>query len=106
MTTRDRMVIIVVLALGAVVAAWMLVVLPKRDQAASLSSQITTEQRQFDTARNQLAAGRPRATRSLAGTRSSPASVRRFLPMMTSPRSSIRSRTPRAGPKWTSAASS
>jgi hypothetical protein len=56
-TTRDRMVIIVVLVVGAIVAGWMLVVSPKRDQAASLSTQISGEQSQLDTARSQVAAG-------------------------------------------------
>jgi hypothetical protein len=56
-TARDRIVIMVVLAVGAVVAGWMLVVSPKRDQAASLSTQISAQQTQFDSARSQLAAG-------------------------------------------------
>jgi hypothetical protein len=56
-TARDRIVIMVVLTLGAVVAGWMLVVSPKRDQAATLSTQITAEQGQLDTARGQVAAG-------------------------------------------------
>lgn len=57
MTARDRIVIMVVLTIGAIAAAWMLVVSPKRDQAASLSTQITAQQSQLDTARSQLAAG-------------------------------------------------
>ena len=57
MTARDRIVIMVVLALGAVVAGWMLVVSPKRDQAASLSTQISAQQSQLDTLRGQLSAG-------------------------------------------------
>ncbi len=57
MTTRDRIVIMVVLAVGAIVAGWMLVVSPKRDQAASLSTQISAQQGQLDAARSQLAAG-------------------------------------------------
>jgi hypothetical protein len=56
-TTRDRMVIIVVLAVGAIVASWMLVVSPKRQQAGSLSTQISSEQSQLDSARSQVAAG-------------------------------------------------
>ena len=54
MTIRDRLVILVVLAVGAVVAAWMLVVSPKRDQAASLATQITAEQSQLDSARSHI----------------------------------------------------
>jgi hypothetical protein len=56
-TARDRIVIMVVLALGAVVAGWMLVVSPKRDQAASLSTQVSAQQGQLDTLRGQVAAG-------------------------------------------------
>ena len=57
MTARDRLVILVVLAVGAVVAGWMLVVSPKRDQAAALSTQVSSEQSQLDAARTQVAAG-------------------------------------------------
>ena len=57
MTTRDRIVIMVVLALGAVVAGWMFVVSPKRQEAASLSTQITAQQSQLDTLRTQVNAG-------------------------------------------------
>ena len=57
MTTRDRMVILVVLVVGAIVASWMLVISPKRDQAASLSTQISSEQSQLDSARAQVSAG-------------------------------------------------
>ncbi len=57
MTARDRIVIMVVLAVGAVVAGWMLIVSPKRDQAAGLSTQISAQQSQLDTIRTQLSAG-------------------------------------------------
>jgi hypothetical protein len=56
-TRRDRIVIMVVLAVGAIVAAWMFVISPKRDQAAQLSSQISSARSQFDSARSQVAAG-------------------------------------------------
>jgi hypothetical protein len=65
-TARDRIVIIVVLAVGAVVAGWMLVVSPKRDQAASLSTQISAQQTQLDAASSQLAAGQS-ARRAFGG---------------------------------------
>jgi hypothetical protein len=65
-TARDRIVIMIVLAVGAVVAGWMLVVSPKRDQAATLSTQISAQQTQLDTARGQLAAGES-ARRAFAG---------------------------------------
>jgi hypothetical protein len=56
-TARDRTVIIVVLALGAIVAGWLLVVSPKRSQASALSGQITSVQSQLNSARSQVAAG-------------------------------------------------
>jgi hypothetical protein len=56
-TGRDRIVIMVVLAVIAVAGAWMLVVSPKRSQASSLSSQISSEQSQLDSVRSQVAAG-------------------------------------------------
>jgi len=65
-TARDRIVIMVVLALGAVVAGWMLVVSPKRDQASTLSTQISAQQTQLDSARGQLAAGET-ARKAFAG---------------------------------------
>ncbi|HTX09282.1 MAG TPA: hypothetical protein VME22_11760 [Solirubrobacteraceae bacterium] len=57
MTARDRTVIMVVLALGAIVAGWLLVVSPKRSQASALSGQIAGVQSQLDSARSQVAAG-------------------------------------------------
>jgi hypothetical protein len=56
-TARDRTVIVVVLALGAIVAGWLLVVSPKRSQASSLNGQIASVQSQLDSARSQVAAG-------------------------------------------------
>jgi hypothetical protein len=56
-TARDRMVIIVVLALGSIVAGWLLVVSPKRSQASALSGQIASVQSQLNSARSQVAAG-------------------------------------------------
>jgi hypothetical protein len=56
-TGRDRIVIMVVLAVAAVVAGWMLVVSPKRSEASSLASQIASEQSQLDSVRSQVDAG-------------------------------------------------
>jgi hypothetical protein len=56
-TGRDRMVIVVVLAVGAIVAGWLLVVSPKRSQASALSGQIAGVQSQLDSARSQVTAG-------------------------------------------------
>ena len=39
MTARDRIVIVIVLALGAIAAGWFFVVSPKRSQASNLASQ-------------------------------------------------------------------
>ena len=57
MTSRDRIVIMVVLALGAVVAGWFLLISPKRSQASSLSTQVASERSQLSTAQQQVAAG-------------------------------------------------
>jgi type II secretory pathway pseudopilin PulG len=56
-TARDRIVLMVVLAIAAVAAAWMLVIQPRRAQASKLGTQITSEQSQLDTARSQVAQG-------------------------------------------------
>ena len=66
MTARDRTVIMVVLALAAVVAGWLLVVSPKRSQASTLSTQVTSEQSQLTAAEGQVAAGMS-ARRAFAG---------------------------------------
>lgn len=55
MTRRDRLVIVIVAAVAAIAASWILVVSPKRDQAAKLGAQVTAQQQQLDAARAQLA---------------------------------------------------
>lgn len=66
MTTRDRIVIMVVLALAAVAAGWMFVVSPKRSEASSLSTQVSSEQSELTAAQGQVAAGMS-ARRQFAG---------------------------------------
>jgi hypothetical protein len=66
MTARDRIVIVIVLAVGAIVAGWFFVVSPKRSQASSLSGQISSEQSQLSSAQNLVAAGMS-ARRAFAG---------------------------------------
>jgi type II secretory pathway pseudopilin PulG len=56
-TARDRIVLIVVLSVAAVAAAWMFVIQPRRAQASKLSTQINAEQTQLDSARSQVAQG-------------------------------------------------
>lgn len=56
MTGRDRLVAIIVAALVATVAAWILVVGPKRNEAAKLGGQVTAAQKQLDSAKGQIAA--------------------------------------------------
>jgi hypothetical protein len=65
-TTRDRIVILVVLALAAVGACWMFVVSPKRSEASSLNTQVASEQSQLTAAQGQVAAGM-NARREFAG---------------------------------------
>jgi type II secretory pathway pseudopilin PulG len=57
-SARDRIVLMVVVAVAAVAAAWMLVIQPRRAQATKLSTQISAEQSQLDSARAQVAQGR------------------------------------------------
>lgn len=57
MTRRDQIVVAVVLAVAAVVGAWLLVIQPKRSQASKLGSQISAVQSQLDQARTQVAQG-------------------------------------------------
>ncbi len=55
MTRRDRLVIVVVAVVAAIAASWVLVVSPKRDQAAKLATKVASQQQALDTARAQLA---------------------------------------------------
>jgi Tfp pilus assembly protein PilO len=55
MTRRDRLVIVIVALVAAIAASWLLVVSPKRDQAAKLGTKAASEQQALDTARTQLA---------------------------------------------------
>ncbi len=55
MTRRDRLVIVIVALVAAIAASWLLVVSPKRDQAAKLGTKVASEQQALDTARTQLA---------------------------------------------------
>lgn len=57
MTARDRIVLMVVVALGAVAGCWMLVISPKRSQASSLGTQVTSLQSQLSSARGTVAKG-------------------------------------------------
>ncbi len=54
MTGRDRLVVLVVLALAVVGAAWALVVSPERRKADGLSSQVAQAQQQLASAEGQL----------------------------------------------------
>jgi type II secretory pathway pseudopilin PulG len=57
MSTRDRLVLAVICLVAAIVGSWVLVIQPKRDQAAKLQSQINAEQSELNSARAQLAQG-------------------------------------------------
>jgi hypothetical protein len=56
-TARDRLVIVIVVAVAAVAGSWLLVIQPKRDQASQLGDQIKAAQAQLATARSQVAVG-------------------------------------------------
>ncbi len=55
MTTRDRLVLMGLVALGLLAAGWLLVVSPERDKAAQLQSQVSGAKSQLATAQGQLA---------------------------------------------------
>jgi Tfp pilus assembly protein PilO len=55
MTGRDRMVLIGLVVLAILGAAWMLVVSPERKQASKLSAQVAASQSQLSSAESQLA---------------------------------------------------
>jgi type II secretory pathway pseudopilin PulG len=55
MSARDRIVLMVICAVAVLVAPWILVIQPKRNQAAKLQKQISAEQSQLNTARSELA---------------------------------------------------
>jgi hypothetical protein len=56
-SARDRIIILVVLAVGAVAAAWMFVVQPRRAQASKLGTQVSAEQSQLASARAEVTQG-------------------------------------------------
>lgn len=57
MSVRDRTILAVIGLVAAVLAPWILVIQPKRDQAAKLQRQINAEQSQLNGVRAQLAQG-------------------------------------------------
>jgi Tfp pilus assembly protein PilO len=56
-TTRDRIVIAIVVSLVAVVGGWLLVIQPKRSQASKLGKQVSAAQTQLQTERELVAQG-------------------------------------------------
>lgn len=57
MSARDRTILGVICLVAAIVAPWILVIQPKRDQAAKLQRQIDAEQSQLSGVRGELAQG-------------------------------------------------
>jgi Tfp pilus assembly protein PilO len=62
MTTRDRIVIIVLSALAVVAAAWLLAVAPEREQAAKLGAQVSAARSQLATAESSVTSARSAQT--------------------------------------------
>jgi Tfp pilus assembly protein PilO len=54
MTRRDRLVIVIVAVVAAIAASWLLLVSPKRDEAAKLGTKVASEQQQLNAAQTQL----------------------------------------------------
>jgi hypothetical protein len=63
MTGRDRMVVLVIAALGILAGVWFLAVAPKREQAAKLASEVSAAQGQLAGAESQLASASAAQTR-------------------------------------------
>jgi hypothetical protein len=63
MTTRDRLVIVVVLLLAALAGFWFLALAPKRKEAADLQAQIATQTEQLTTAQARAAEAHQAKTR-------------------------------------------
>ena len=57
MTTRDRIVLVVVAIAAAIVGTWLLVIGPKRTEASKLGDQLKVAQTQLQTAQQQVQAG-------------------------------------------------
>ncbi len=57
MTTRDRIVLVVVAIAAAIVGTWLLVIGPKRSEASKLGDQLAVAQTQLQTAQQQVQAG-------------------------------------------------
>lgn len=57
MNRRDRIVVAVLCLAAAIVAPWVLIVQPKRDQASRLQDQVNSARSELNSARTQLAAG-------------------------------------------------
>lgn len=55
MNARDRLLIAIALSVAVVVAAWVLIIAPKRNQAARLGAEISAARAQLQTAGNQAA---------------------------------------------------
>ncbi len=58
MTGRDRIVLIVIVVVAVLAGGWMLVVSPKRKEAKSVETKVTTAQTELSSAEGQLANGR------------------------------------------------
>jgi len=62
MTGRDRIVIVVIVALAVVAAAWLLVVTPEREKATKLGAEVSTAESQLTTAQSEVNAARSAET--------------------------------------------
>ena len=66
MTRRDRVILVVVLAVGTLGAFWMLALKPKRQEAAKLSKDLSAAQERLDQAQSDLQAGQAARARYAA----------------------------------------
>jgi Type II secretion system (T2SS), protein M len=57
MSSRDRLVVVALCLIAALVAPWLLIIQPRKQRAAKLETQITSVQGQLDTAQQRVAQG-------------------------------------------------
>ena len=86
MTRRNSILLVAVAAVAAVGAYWMLVLAPKREEAAALDTQIAAKQAALAQAEAEVADYERRAPTTRPTTRWSPGSARPSPPTTTSAR--------------------
>ncbi len=79
MTTRDRIVLMVIAVVGVLAAGWLLVVSPEQKQANEAQTQVQSARQELESAQSQAASGRA-AQRSYAAAYTSVVSLGKAVP--------------------------